>query len=287
MSLTPPVPMGSGTTEEEIEFLETDLLLEAIFRKYGYDFRDYSKETLVRRIRQFLTDFSLDGFSVATGRVIREPSLFYSLLSYFSINVTSFFRDPAVYASLRKKVIPLLRTWPHFKIWDAGCATGEEAYSLAILLHEEGLLDRATIYATDLSQAAIETAKASVYPLGILRLGGKNYFEAGGKSSFTEYFRSDHHAGILDTRLRGQVTFARHNLAMDASFGEMQVVVCRNVLIYFNHELQNHVLEMFWESLENGGYLCLGDMETIAFTSVEDRFDIVDNQARIFKKRVR
>ncbi len=278
MPLSPPDAMA--------ERIELDLLLEAIHQRYGYDFRDYARETLDRRTRQFQADHGIDSISDTIARVLREPEVFFDLISYFSINVTSFFRDPSVYAALRGRVAPLLRTWPHIKVWDAGCATGEEVYSLAILLHEEELLNRATIYATDINPSALDTAKACVYPLNILKVGGANYLECGGRASFSDYFRADHHAGVLDSRLRGKITFARHNLAMDASFGEMHVVVCRNVLIYFNSELRDHALEMFWESLEYGGFLCLGDKETTDFTSVADRFEVVDGQARIFKKKV-
>lgn len=286
MPLSRGSPQAPEAKEEAVERIEIDLLLEAIHLRYGYDFRDYSRETIDRRVRQFQADQGIDRISSAIGRVIREPAVFFNLISYFSINVTSFFRDPSVYSKLRERVAPMLRTWPHFKLWDAGCATGEEVYSLAILLHEEGLLERATIYATDISLSAIETAKACVYPLNIIKMGGRNYLECGGRGSFSDYFLARYDAGVLDSRFRKSITFARHNLAMDASFGEMQVVVCRNVLIYFNQDLQNHVLELFWDSLENGGYLCLGDKETTAFTSVADKFEVVDHEARIFKKKV-
>ena len=272
--------------EAKIIRLETDLLLEAIYRRYGYDFRDYMKETLDRRIARFQANRGIVSTSEVIHRVLREPVLFYDLVPYFSVNVTALFRDPFVYAALRKQVTPVLRTWPHVKIWIAGCATGEEVYSVAIMLSEEEILDRSTIYATDINTSALETAKTGVYPLDIIQRGIKNYLESGAKATFSDYYRTNHNAAVMDSRFRRNIVFARHNLAMDASFGEMQLVVCRNVLIYFNTELQNHVLQLFWDSLENGGYLCLGDKETVSFTSVEDKFEVVDSQAKIYKKRM-
>ena len=277
--------MNSQGPLDEVVRIEVSLLLEAIYQRYGYDFREYARETVARRISQFLVDSGIASIGEATSRILREPSLFYRLVSYFSVNVTALFRDPFVYAALRKHVVPMLRTWPHLKVWDAGCATGEEVYSIAILLSEEGLYDRTTVYATDLSASALETAKAAIYPLETILRGSRNYLESGAKASLSDYYHARYDAAAMDSRLRRNITFARHNLAMDTSFGEMQVVVCRNVLIYFNRDLQDHVLELFWDSLENGGFLCLGDKETISFTSVADRFEVVDEDARIYKKR--
>lgn len=266
--------------------IEVGLLLEALHQRYGYDFRDYARETIERRLEQCCSDLGVATVSDLTGQLLRDPGIFYRVIGYFSVNVTALFRDPHFYTALRTRVVPMLRTWPHVKIWDAGCATGEELYSLAILLAEGGMSNRARIYATDLSAAALDTARAGIYPLEILAQGGRNYFEFGGEYSLSDYFMAGREAGVMDSRLRQNITFARHNLAMDKSFGEMQVVVCRNVLIYFNRELQDAVLNMFWESLDHGGYLCLGNNESISFTSVEKRFDVVDAAARIYKKRV-
>lgn len=271
--------------EADIQQIEIDLLLEAIVRRYGYDFRKYIRETLNRRIGQFLRDFGIASIGILIERILREPVLFFNLVPYFSIGVTALFRDPFVYRALRRHVIPMLRTWPHIKIWDAGCATGEEVYSIAILMHEEGLLNRTIIYATDINIAALETAKSGIYSLDIIQEGSRNYHKSGATSSFSDYYFAEHKAAIIDARFRRNITFARHNLAMDASFGEMQVIICRNVLIYFNSELQNHVLEMFWDSLENGGFLCLGDKETMAYTSVVDKFEVIDRNAKIYRKR--
>ncbi len=285
--MEPSIPPSErhAISPDDLARIEIGLLLEAICQRYGYDFRSYARETIDRRVGQFVTDAKLASVAELIGRVLREPSLFYRLLGYFSVNVTSLFRDPFVYAALRRRVLPVLRTWPHIKVWDAGCATGEEVYSLAILLSEEGLYDRSTLYATDISAPAIATAKAGIYSLDTILRGSAQYLEAGGRGSLSDYYHARYEAAAIDPALRRGVTFARHNLAMDASFGEMQLVVCRNVLIYFNRALQDHVLELLWESLDNGGFLCLGDKETIAFTSVADRFEVVDDEARIYKKR--
>lgn len=277
------MPMGHSPS---VLGIEVALLLEALHLRYGYDFRAYARETVTRRVEQCCGDLGFDSVSELTGRVLRDASVFYRVIGYFSVNVTALFRDPHFYNALRKAVVPLLRTWPHVKVWDAGCATGEELYSLAILLTEAGLSSRSRIYATDISAAALETARAGVYSLDILAEGSRNYAEFGGEYSLSSYFMAGREAGVMDGRLRNNITFARHNLAMDKSFGEMQMIICRNVLIYFNRELQDMVLEMFWESLDNGGYLCLGCNESIAFTPVEKRFEVVDAQARIYKKRV-
>lgn len=279
-------PMSSAVKAMDVRQIEVHLLLEGLLLRYGYDFRDYARETIIRRVEQCCTDLGISSVSELTGMALRDPTVFYRVISYFSVNVTSLFRDPHFYVGLREKVMPMLRTWPHVKIWDAGCATGEELYSLAILLVESGISSRTRVYATDLSAAALETARAGVYPLEILAQGSSNYFEFGGAYSLSHYYRAGREAGAMDARLRQNITFARHNLAMDKSFGEMQAIVCRNVLIYFNRQLQDAVLEMFWESLDHGGYLCLGNNESIAFTAVEKRFDVVDAQARIYRKRV-
>ena len=289
MSTPPSTRAGTSSTwpaATDVESIELSLLLEAIFLRYGYDFRDYQRATVARRLAQFRSDTGSESLSDVTARVLRDPSLFYRLVPYFSVNVTALFRDPFVYASLREKVLPMLRTWPHVKIWDAGCATGEEVYSIAILLEEHGIHERTTIYATDISAPALETAKQGVYPLETIRRGGENYLASGGAASLSDYYHAGYGAAALSARLRSRITFARHNLAMDKSFGEMQMIVCRNVLIYFNGALQDLVLEMFWDSLDHGGFLCLGDNESLAFTSVADRFEVVDEAARIYKKRV-
>lgn len=278
--------MTTSKSTTDILQIEVTLLLEALHLRYGYDFRDYARETIQRRAEQCRSDLGVASLSELTGQALRDPSISYKLISYFSVNVTSLFRDPSFYAAMRVHVMPMLRTWPHIKVWDAGCATGEELYSLAILLVEQGIYERSRIYATDISSPALETAQAGIYPLEILARGSRNYLDSGSQHTLSFFYHANYDAAVMDARLRKNVIFAKHNLAMDKSFGEMQVIVCRNVLIYFNRELQDQVLEMFWESLDNGGFLCLGDNESLSFTSVSDRFDVINEQSRIYKKRV-
>ncbi len=270
----------------ENELIELQLLLEAIHLKYGYDFRGYSLWSVGRRLTQFRVERGMRTFLDVAAAALHDASFFHSLMPFFSVSVTSLFRDPAFYATLREAVLPRLRSWPHVKVWHAGCATGEEVYSHAILLREAGLLPRCTLYATDISQPALDTAKAGVYSLEVMRRGAANYHEAGGEGTLSDAYRARYDAAVMDGELRRRVTFARHNLAMDSSFGEMQVIFCRNVLIYFSEALQNKVLELFWESLDHGGFLCLGDKESLTFSSVADRFEAVSETARVYKKIV-
>jgi chemotaxis protein methyltransferase CheR len=270
---------------QDVRRIEVSLLLEAIYQRYGYDFRDYARASVERRLGQLLSDFGAETLSEITARLLREPEFFHQIVPYFSVSVTALFRDPFFYLALREKVMPMLRTWPHIKVWHAGCATGEEVYSVAILLKESGIYDRSMIFATDISQPALDTGRAGIYPLEILKKGSGNYQQAGGQGSLSDYYHARYGAAAMDAELASRVTFARHNLAMDKSFGEMQMIVCRNVLIYFNEELQNTVLKLFLNSLEHGGYLCLGDKESLTFSEVRDHFVVVDEKARIYKKK--
>ena len=266
-----------------VEQIELALLLEGIYQRYGYDFRGYAMESVQRRLGQFLADQSMSSFLDVAGRVLRDQEFFHALMPYFSVSVTSLFRDPSFYATLAQVVIPRLRSWPHIKVWHAGCATGEEVYSHAILLREAGIQERCMLYATDISQSALDTAKAGIYSLEVIRKGTANYQLAGGARALSDYYYARYQAAVMDPSLRRRVMFTPHNLAMDTSFGEMQVIVCRNVMIYFSEALQNKVLELFWESLDYGGYLCLGDKESLSYTCVADRFELVDEAARVYK----
>ncbi len=278
--------MNGDAELSEVAKIELNLLLEAIYQRYGYDFRGYTMQSIRRRLSQFLVDHRMSSFLEVAGAILRDPEVFHVLAPYFSVSVTSLFRDPFFYAALAERVLPRLRSWPHIKIWHAGCATGEEVYSHAILLREAGLQDRCMLYATDISQPALDTAKAGIYSLEVIRKGIVNYQAAGGSRALSDYYLARYQAAILDPSLRQRMTFARHNLAMDTSFGEMQVIVCRNVLIYFDEALQNKVLELFWESLDHGGFLCLGDKESLTFSSVAGRFEVVDEIAKVYKKIV-
>ncbi len=270
---------------DKLETIEIDLLLEAIFKRYGYDFRSYARASLERRIRLFQAKSGCATLAELIPRVLHDQEFFSRLARHFSIAVSELFRDPFVYQAVREKVIPLLKTWPHIKIWHAGCASGEEVYSLAILLLEEGLYERATIYATDFNDETLAQAREGIYEAGKMQEATKNYQQAGGKRSFSEYYHARYEAVVMDSSLKQRITFANHNLAMDEAFGEMHLVFCRNVLIYFNRELQNRALGLFSESLVHGGFLCLGSKEELKFTAANDFYEVVDGKARIYKKK--
>jgi len=270
---------------QDTEKIEIDLLLEAIFRKYGYDFRNYARASIERRIRQFLPKSGCRSILEMVEKLLRDKPFFSRMVRDFSITVTEMFRDPHVYARLRQNIIPLLGTHPFIKIWHAGCASGEEAYSLAIILKEEGLYDRSTLFVTDFNDEALEKAKHGIYPIDRIKDATRNYIAGGGKTSFSEYYQAHYNSIAIDGALRKNMTFANYNLVTDGVFGEMQLILCRNVLIYFDRELQNRVLELFTESLCRGGFLCLGTKESLLFSSVCDQFDVVDDKAKIYKKR--
>lgn len=269
----------------ELEHIEIELLLEAIFRRYGYDFRSYARASIERRIRQFMVRAGCATISEMIPKLLHDAGFFSQLARYFSISVTELFRDPWVYLVMREKVLPLLKTWPHVKIWHAGCATGEEVYSLAIMLKEEGVYERATIYATDFNDEALERAREGIYALDKIQEATRNYQRTGAKGSFSEYYHARYQAAAMDSALKERVVFSGHNLATDSLFGEMHLIFCRNVLIYFNRDLQNRVLQLFTESLVHGGFLCLGSKEDLRFTDVCDRYEVVDDKARIYKKK--
>ena len=271
--------------EAGVEPIEIDLLLEAVFRRYGYDFRSYARASIERRTRQFLSASGCVSVSELIPKILHEQEFFWRLARSYSVSVTEMFRDPFVYRAIRETVVPVLRTWPHFKIWLAGCATGEEVYSLAILLKEEGLYDRATLYATDFNDEALERARDGVYETSAMKAATQNYLQAGGKASLSEYYHARYDAVVMERSLKERVVFANHNLTGDESFGEMRLVFCRNVLIYFNRDLQNRVLGLLTDSLVHGGFLCLGTKEDIEFTDVSSRYRVVDGDAKLFKKQ--
>ncbi|HBY07834.1 MAG TPA: chemotaxis protein CheR [Chloroflexi bacterium] len=262
--------------------LEIDLLVEAIFRRYGYDFRHYSRASLKRRLENHITQNGVTSIADLIPRILQDESAFQDLLFDISVTVTEMFRDPWFFAALREKVLPFLSTFPFINIWQAGCATGEEVYSLAILLQEEGLYSRCRIYATDFNSAALEKAKARIYPLKRMREYNQNYQQAGGKGSLSDYYLAQYDAAIFDPALQEKVTFASHNLATDGVFGEMHLILCRNVLIYFDRPLQNRVLNIFRKSLRHNGFLCLGSRESIDFTEISQSFTVLSSNERIY-----
>ena len=269
----------------ESENIEIRLLLEAVHRKYGYDFRDYSKAHIKRRIKHRiqLTDFN--SISEMTHRVLYDQSFFETFLLDLSINVTEMFRDPSFYLKLREKVVPFLKTYPFIKVWNAGCATGEEVYSIAILLKEEGLYEKTQVYATDFNQVVIEKAKEGIYPVNSIKKYTQNYQKAGGLGSFADYYTANYDSVIFDQSLKKNIVFADHNLVTDSVFGEMNMIVCRNVLIYFNRNQQGRVIGLFLNSLCPGGFLCLGSKEDLRFSEHFSDFSIISEKGKIYRRK--
>jgi chemotaxis protein methyltransferase CheR len=275
--------MNKGNSENEE--IEVKLLLEAINMKYGYDFRNYSSAHMKRRI---LNRMSVDGIANITEmqyRILYDKVFFNSVLADFSINVTEMFRDPSFYKTFRKTVVPILKTYPFIRIWHAGCSTGEEVYSMAILLKEEGLYDRAQIYATDFNKIVLQKAKEGIYHINDIKEYTYNYQQAGGKSSFSDYYIAQYDSVVLESSLKKKITFAEHNLVTDGVFGEMHVILCKNVLIYFNKELQSSVIKLFSDSLSNGCFLCLGLKESTKFSTSADRFEEFVSSEKIYRKK--
>ena len=265
--------------------LEISLLLEAIYQEYGYDFRQYSKAHINRRVMNRMRLSGLEDISQIQSKVLKNETFAYELFQDLSITVTEMFRDQDFYRSLRENVIPILRTYPFIKIWHAGCATGEEAYSMAIILQEEGLYDRATIYATDFNQHALNRAKEGIFSNTMMKEYTINYQLAGGKESFSSYYTSNYDNIIMNQSLKNNIVWANHNLVTDSVFTEAHLVLCRNVLIYFDNNLQNKVQKIFYDSLINGGILCLGSKEGLRFTEFHEKYSELDKKQRIFKKK--
>jgi chemotaxis protein methyltransferase CheR len=263
---------------------ELHLLVEAIYLQYSYDFRNYSGASQKRRILQAMTRFECPTVGALQALVLKDATLFMELLQYLTIPVSAMFRDPTFFLALRQQVIPVLRTYPSFKVWIAGCSTGEEVYSLAILLREEGLLEKSLIYATDINPVALDKARRGIFTLTSIKGHTANYQQAGGRQAFSDYYSAAYDAAIFDPTLRTNVTFSDHSLATDSVFSETQLVLCRNVLIYFNKPLQDRALGLFHESLSHRGFLGLGSKESIDFSSYAAHFEALDKAARIFRK---
>lgn len=268
----------------ENENIEIKLLLEAIFLKYGYDFRNYGKAHIRRRIMHRLSISGITNVFKLLEKVLYDESFFNKFLMDFSINVTEMFRDPSFYKSIRKEVIPILKTYPFLKIWHAGCSSGEEVYSMAILLEEEGLLEKTQIYATDFNQSILQKAKDGIYPIKYLKEYTTNYQNAGGLASFSDYYNANYDSAIFHKSLKKNIVFADHNLVFDGVFGEMNMIVCRNVLIYFDKVLQNKVIKLFKESLIPGGILCLGSKESLKFSEQYYSFEPLYEKEKIYRK---
>lgn len=269
---------------ETIDSGDLNAMLDAIYQLYGYDFRHYAEASIKRRSLYFMNARKLTTVSQLSSLLLTDETLFEEFVHNISVTVTEMFRDPEFYACLRTKVIPRLATYPFIKVWIAGCATGEEVYSLAILLREEGLLERSLIYATDINQRSLQMARTGIFPMDLMKLYTTNYQQAEGRREFSEYYVAQYNAALFDRSLRNNVVFAAHNLATDQSFNEFQLILCRNVLIYFNQQLQNKVMNLFYDSLCSFGVLGLGNKESLLFTDKQGSYEPINQKQRIFLK---
>ncbi|MFT4074517.1 MAG: CheR family methyltransferase [Asticcacaulis sp.] len=270
---------------QKTEDIEIRLLLEAIFRKYHYDFRGYAMASIKRRLIQARDHFKCQTFSALQDMILHDAGMMMAMLPYLTVQVSELFRDPLYFKTIREKVVPHLKTYPSLKVWIAGCSTGEELYSFAILFREEGLLDRTLFYATDINHDALKKAEAGVYSLERIKLFTENHRLSGGRSSLSDYYTAAYGAASFDKSLRKNVVFSDHSLATDAVFAETQLVSCRNVLIYFDRELQDRAISLFKGSLARKGFLGLGSKETLRFSSSVDAFTDFASNERIYQKR--
>lgn len=272
-------------TLNENEKIEIQLLLEAILLKYGYDFRGYAQASIQRRIQKCLKAHAMKNISEMQYRILNDKSFFEELLLTLTVNVSEMFRDPWIFRAIREKVLLELASLTFLRIWLAGVANGEEVYSMAILLREAGLEKNTRIFATDINEVALSKAKEGIFPIDRIRQYTANYQAAGGAQSFADYYTARYDAAMLDSSLKKQIVFSNHNLATDGVFGEMDLIICRNVLIYFAKELQNRVVGLFSDSLAPDGYLCIGPKESLQFTNYANRFDLLMPRERIYRKK--
>ncbi len=277
-------PPEAQDYDPDLERIEVELLLEGIYRKYGFDFRAYAYSSLRRRLWKRIVESGLRTVTALQERVLHDPAIMEQLLLDLSINVTAMYRDPHFYVAFREKIIPMLRTYPFIRIWHAGCSSGEEVYSMAILLQEEGLYDRARIYATDINEVVLQRAKAGIFPLDRMKEYTDNYIKAGGKKAFSEYYTAKYDNAIFNEGLTKNVVFSQHNLVTDRSFSEFNVILCRNVLIYFDKPLQSRVQSLFYDSLGMFGVLVLGSKESLKFSEYETCYEQVNPPEKIYRK---
>ena len=288
-----PISSGEGSLpgppyayNADLEHLEIELLLEGVFRHYGFDFRAYAYASIRRRLWKRVEGEGLGTISQLQARILHDADAMERLLLDLSVNVTSMFRDPGFYREFRAKVVPLLRTYPFIRIWHAGCSTGEEVFSMAILLEEEGLYDRARLYATDINDVVLQRAKQGIFPLERMQEYTENYIKAGGTRSFSEYYTALYDGALFSPTLTRNIVFSQHNLVTDRSFSEFHVIFCRNVLIYFDKALQNRVHRLFYESLVMFGVLALGSKESLKFSQFEPCYEKVSSTEKLYKKVV-
>lgn len=269
---------------EPVEDIEIQLLLEALYLRYHFDFRHYAKASIKRRLRQAREQLGFATFSGLQDAVLHDEAMVGRLLDYLTVQVSEFFRDPSYFKAMREKVVPHLRTYPSLKLWIAGCSHGEEVYSFAIMLHEEGLLDRTMIYATDINPAALEIARSGIYPLDRIAAFTRNHQQAGGKTSLAEYYTTAYGRAVFDKKLRAQVVFSDHSLVTDEVFTECQLVSCRNVMIYFDRSLQDRAVGLFRDSLTRRGFLGLGSKETLRFSEHAAAFTDFVREEKIYQR---
>ena len=279
-----PVSKRAAADSESVEALELDLLLEAVFRLYGYDFRDYARTSMRRRIANIMRQEGAATISALQEKVLHDRGCFERVLNGISVNVSAMFRDPGFFLAFRQYAVPLLRTYPFIRIWQAGCSLGEEAYSLAILLEEEGLYDRALIYATDINEVTLRQARDGIYPAELMQKYTQNYLQAGGQRSFSEYYTARYEFAILRPALQRNIVFSQHNLVSDAPFNEFNVILCRNVMIYFNQTLQERTHQLFYNSLGMFGILGLGSRESLRFMPQESLYEPLVESEKLYRR---
>ncbi len=270
--------------DPDLERVEIELLLDGVFRHYGFDFRSYAYASIRRRLWKRAEGEGLQTISALQDRILHDTEAMERLLLDLSVNVTAMFRDPSFYQEFREHVVPLLRTYPFIRIWHAGCSSGEEVYSMAILLEEEGLYDRARLYATDINDVVLQRAQQGIFPLDRMQEYTENYLKAGGKRSFSEYYTAKYDGALFSPSLTRNVVFSQHNLVTDRSFSEFHVIFCRNVLIYFDKTLQNQVHSLFYDSLVRFGILALGSKESLKFSRYEQCYEKVSATEKLYRK---
>ena len=263
---------------------QIDLLLGDLIDRYGYDFSDYSRASFKRRVTRLIDQDRFLSFAEFRYRLLEDATYLTRFVEQVTVNVTEMFRDPHFYRVLREKILPVLGTWPMIRIWHAGCSTGEEVYSLSILLQEANLLHKSVQYATDINPSVLERARAGIFPLSQMKQYSENYILSGGRQDFSSYYTAQYNSARFDSALGKRVVLATHNLVSDGMFNEFQLILCRNVMIYFDKVLQEKVMHLFYDSLETLGYLALGSKETIKFTSVAGRFKQLEDRERIWRK---
>ena len=276
--------MDNAVHDNDRRNIEVELLLAGIQKRYGYDFTHYSHASLMRRLQRARAQANVNRYAELLDKLLHDAQSFDEFLKAMSVTVTSMFRDPLFYKALREKIVPVLKTFPFIKIWHAGCATGEEVYSMALMLHEEGFLARTRIYATDFNKHSLDAAEKGVYPVKNIEAYAANYLEAGGINDLSDYYSDSYELVKFKDFLKEHIKFSYHNLVTDGVFGEMNLICCRNVLIYFDKTLQDRVLAKFSESLRHGAFLCLGSKESSNFTIVKPLFTPVDKKQRIYRK---